>query len=142
MTKRRITLGLLGALAVWPLCHRALVARYDVSPWALFGWAMFCTPKITVGLAVAGRSGGQLVDLGDRLSPSLLAEARRFVERRRAYGTLVAPRRLVDRLLASDPALDAVVITTSHYDLDPKSSRLTLRRITFTGYRDGTVESR
>ena len=44
--KQYVLAGLLLLLALWPLAHRALVVRYRVDPWRLFGWAMYCTPKL------------------------------------------------------------------------------------------------
>ena len=43
--KARVALTVLLLVAVWPLAHRALVARYGVSPWKLYGFAMYCMPS-------------------------------------------------------------------------------------------------
>ena len=44
--------------ALWPIGHAALVARYDVDPWKLAGWAMYTrpTPPLLVALFTTARA--------------------------------------------------------------------------------------
>jgi len=40
-----VALTALLLVAAWPLAHRTLVVRQGVSPWKLYGWAMYCMPS-------------------------------------------------------------------------------------------------
>ena len=119
--KRRLVLAFLVCVAAWPLAHRFLVARFEIDPWRLGGWAMYCTPKLQVEVALVPERAGRPIELD--LPPSLREEANRFAGRRAVLGRFVNPdvlaRRALDRLEA-----DSVVVTIQHDRLDPRTNRI------------------
>ena len=121
VTKRRLVLAFLVCIATWPLAHRFLVARFEIDPWRLCGWAMYCTPKLQVEVAVVPERAGRPIELD--LPPSLREEANRFAGRRAVLGRFVNPvllaRHALDRLEA-----DSVVVTIQHDRLDPQTNRI------------------
>jgi hypothetical protein len=120
-TKRRWVLALLLFIAVWPLAHRALVASFQVDPWRLGGWAMYCTPKLRVEVSLVPERQGQPVEL--ELPAELRDSANRFAARRAVLGRFVRPtllaREALDRL-----DIESVVVTIQRDRLDPDTKRI------------------
>ena len=114
--KRKLLAALLLALALWPFAQRALVARFDVNPWKLAGFAMYATPAPPLLVAV-------LVPEGDAFTPlaahTLEAEARAALEqfqmRRHAVGALVEPSALAAQVFADQSPFPAP--EAAHEDL-------------------------
>ena len=119
--KRRLVLWFLVCLAAWPLAHRFLVASFEIDPWRLGGWAMYCTPKLRVEVGLVPERAGRPIELD--LPPSLREEANRFAARRAVLGRFVNPallaRGVLDRL-----DVDSVVVTIQHHRLDPRTNRV------------------
>lgn len=132
-SKRRLILALLVGFALWPLVHRGLVARYEVSPWRLGGWAMYCTPKLAVEVAVVPEVAGQPVEL--ELPASLRERATRFARRRAELGRLVDSQTLAAHALET-LAIEQVVITIERRRLDPGTGRIAGTREYFRYRRD------
>ena len=61
--KARVVGTLLLLVAVWPLAHRQLVVRFDVNPWKLYGFAMYCTPH-DIAVDLIDRSGAKPSKIG------------------------------------------------------------------------------
>ena len=63
---------LLVFVALWPFVHLGLVARYEINPWKLGGFAMYTTPvpPVQVVLFEQGRAGG-MTPIDERLLPPL-----------------------------------------------------------------------
>lgn len=119
--KRRLVLAFLVCLAAWPLAHRFLVASFEIDPWRLCGWAMYCTPKLRVEVALVPERAGRPIELD--LPPPLREEADRFVERRAVLGRFVNPALLARSALNRLDA-DSVVLTIQHHRLDPRTNRI------------------
>ena len=139
--KRRVVRGLLLFLAVWPLVHRGLVEVYDISPWRLFGWAMYCRPilSVNVGLVPEDQAG----PMETVLPAALERETRRFTERRLALGRLADPAPLASAALAQLPRARSVIVVIQHNRLDPWSDTILGRREYFRFARaDGGVRGR
>ena len=127
--KRVIAVGLI-AFALWPLGHRVLVLRYDVSPWRFFGWAMYCQPKFTPEVEIYVRRGVERVPL---IEPSELQRSRRdYVRRREMWGGLLAPDDLGREALRAAGDADEVEIIVRRLVIDPATSRLAAREETYT----------
>lgn len=131
--KRRLVIGCLAALAVWPLVHRVLVVRYELDPWRFFGWAMYCTPKMPVRVHLFTIDGGrrERVDIG-----TLARRQRQAVyalqRRRMVWGRLASPDRVGTALRAAYPEADAVEVEIERWALDPGSATIVAR---LTRYR-------
>jgi hypothetical protein len=111
--KARISGTLLLLLALWPLVHRQLVVRYEVDPWRLFGFAMYCTPH-HLAVNLIDRSGPQPREIFRRdLPASLRPDYDRFVSRRKALGALESPDPLARELLAAMPELTRLTVATT-----------------------------
>lgn len=121
-TKKRFVTVLLVVLAAWPLAHRYLVSRFDVSPWRFFGWAMYCQPALRPTTRVF------VIESNDRrrleLPPSLEAEVRKFERDRYAWGRLHRPDELGEKILAFFPGLQFIEVEIERRNLDPASSRI------------------
>ncbi len=124
--KRAVVAELLGAFALWPLAHRALVHLYDLSAWNFFGWAMYCTPRFNVTVGVVGLKEGGLVRV--ELPPELRRAQGDLVRRRTAYGRLAGPDGLAGEVLSVIQELDGVVIVTEKKYLDTASATVLARR--------------
>lgn len=136
--KQRLVVALLGLLAVWPLVHAGLVARYHIDPWRFFGWAMYCTPKLPVRVSIYERRGDARVPIAARdLDPTLRQARRRLLNRRRRWGILAPVDGFGRQLLAARPAAEAIEIELDHWYLDPASARIAARSETFTYRRAG-----
>ena len=123
--KRRLVMMLLISLAVWPLVHRTLVVRYDLNPWRLFGWAMYCTPIPRVDVGFVPERAGRPVELS--LPPDLRGEIQGFTRRSEALGQLADPRGLA-RTALTTLEIDSLVLTVQRRYLDARSARLVGRR--------------
>jgi hypothetical protein len=128
VVKRNAVAALLAFVAIWPIAHRALVARYEIDPWKLGGFAMYATPTLPVLLGVLvegeGEGAGRLVPL-DESSLPLAARARldRFRVERVALGRLREPRDAARAILAARPDLHGLVVLVQRTTLDPRSAR-------------------
>ncbi len=119
--KRRFVLALLLFVAAWPQAHRFLVASFEIDPWRLCGWAMYCTPKPRVEVALVPERGGRPIEL--ELPLPLREEANRFAERRAVLGRLVNPAALARGALERLDA-DSIVVTIQRDRLDPTTNRI------------------
>lgn len=130
--KRGVVVAVLLFVAFWPLVHRGLVARYDVNPWKLAGFAMYTTPTPPVQVVLFRRGAGGLVPIDERsLSPELQRRLARFRVERHALGALRRPDALGAALLEARPELAWVVVAVQRMQLDPGSARMTSRREQF-----------
>lgn len=120
-TKRRLVLGLLVFIATWPLAHRFLVASLHVDPWRLGGWAMYCTPKLQVEVALVPEREGRPIEL--ELPSELRESANRFAARRAVLGRFVRPASLAREALERLD-VDSVVVTIQRDRLDTGTNRI------------------
>lgn len=136
--KRRVVAAALLALALWPLCHRLLVLRYDLSPWRFFGWAMYCQPKISPEVDAWIHLDGGRVALEEMIADSQeIARARFDLRRQReVWGTWVTPDSLARRIFEAVPRAERVDIVVRHLGLDPSTARIGAREYEYRLYRD------
>ena len=132
--KRRVIAAGLVVFALWPLVHRVLVLRYDISPWRFFGWAMYCQPKFAPEVAIYVRRGAERIPLIEAAGePSELQRRRRdYVRRREMWGGLLAPDNLGREALRAAGDADVVEIIVRRLVIEPATSRLTAREETYT----------
>lgn len=124
-----IAVGLV-VFALWPLVHRLLVLRYDISPWRFFGWAMYCQPKFAPEVEIYVRRGAERVSLSE---PSELRRSLRdYVRRREMWGGLLAPDDLGREALRTAGDADEVEIVVRRLVIDPATSRLAAREERYT----------
>jgi hypothetical protein len=110
VVKRRIALGLLGFVALWPLAHRALVARFELDPWKHSGFAMR-RASLPVLAAVlrrrrAGCPAGQATRLQTRAALDRFRVERLALRRRR-------PEDVARAMFAARPELTGLVVRSS-----------------------------
>ena len=120
--RRRIMASIVAFVLVWPIAQAALVARFRVDPWEFFAWSMYALPAARVQVRVDVERAGQIRPL------RAMGEARRriraYARRRTALGALAPSDTLAQEVMATDPAIDAVVVVTRRITLDRATSRL------------------
>lgn len=138
--QRRVALAILAFVAVWPLLHRGLVARFGINPWKLAGWAMYTTPVVPTIVVLLREEGGKLTVLDERTLPAEAAEAlQRYRDARTAWGTLVAPEPLARAVFEAQPGLEHLVVATQKLTLDPGTARMTSVRENLVFAREDVV---
>lgn len=124
---------LLLLVAVWPLVHRMLVAKYDLNPWKFFGFAMYCVPTLEPQLRLYVDYGGRVEELD--LSPPHLAPVRFEVEAfkhdRGILGNLATPERVAQALFDVLTRIEAVEVEVIDPYFDLETSRIAVRRPRF-----------
>jgi len=125
LTLRRKTLAvglLLTAFALWPLLHHVVVKRHFVSPWRLFGWAMYCVPVYQPDVSFFAVRDDQRFAIEFPAAGDDALAYRRFVQQRAQLGTLVSPDDLGRILFRHFPLVDHLVVRITqpvyHYDTD------------------------
>jgi hypothetical protein len=124
VVKRNAVAALLAWVALWPLAQRALVARFEVDPWKLGGFAMYATPTLPVLVAVFAPEAGRLALLDEASLPAgARSDLDRFRVERVALGRLREPRAAARAILAARPDLHGVVLVVQRTALDPRTAR-------------------
>lgn len=130
---RRTVLLLVIALAgLWPFAHAAVVARYDVDPWKLGGWAMYTRPSPPLLVALFTKVGGGFQPIPESSLPRpALAELESFRRERHALGKLREPRKLGIRTLEGRSDLSSVIVVVQKARLDNDTATMHLDRVVF-----------
>ena len=114
MIRRRkiLVIGLLlTAFALWPLLHHVIAKRYFVSPWRLFGWAMYCVPVYKPRVHFFAVDGDRQIEIDfPRVTGDDARAYERFVRYRAELGTLAGPEALGRILFREYPHLDEVIV--------------------------------
>ena len=125
--KARIVGSALVLIALWPIAHRQLVTRFDVNPWKLYGFAMYCTPHYVV-VDIVDRSGGEPRRLEPEAFPPRLRHAHeRFSARRSTLGVLHAPDELASTVLETLPEVHAFSVAVRIFSLQWRDAEITHR---------------
>jgi hypothetical protein len=135
--KKRLVLVLLALVALWPLVHRGLVARYGLNPWKFFGFAMYCVPSLAPQFRVE-------VDYGERVEPLDLTaphfararfEVAAFVQQRAVWGRLATPERVAEALFEVLTRVESVEIEVidPYFDLDTSKVAVERERHRYDG---------
>jgi len=126
-TKTRIVHAALVVLALWPLAHLALVARYDLSPWKLAGWGMYTTPRFgLLGMEVYGSAGGATWQQMTAPSLEVRTAGNAFLEQHRWLRGLASTGALADAVRAQEPTWTSLRVVVSYPVLDRASGRVRL----------------
>jgi hypothetical protein len=139
--KRRAVGIFLIVFALWPLVQFGLTQRYDVSPWKLFGWAMYSVPGAmkTVRIVALSDDSMRRLDL-QGYGPEEQVLVDRFRQRRQALGLLASPEPLAEGMLELHPDFDGVVIAVLTLRLGRESARVESDIAYTTHWRDGRDE--
>lgn len=127
-TKKTIVVSTLLVLMLWPPLHRALVARYELDPWKLFGWAMYCTQfRIAYQLDTQPN-----IDWG---GDKRLRRPLNFMsQRHRIYGNLYSHEQFARELFDLNPQVNRVDIGIQRVGIDSTTAKLKrepIRRISY-----------
>jgi hypothetical protein len=130
-------------VALWPFAHRVAVARLDVNPWKLAGWAMYATPTPPVMVAIFEPVPGGWA-LVDRLAlpPAAQAVVDRFERERHAIGDLRTPDDAARAVLAARGDLAEIAVVVERMRLDPSTARMTSRKARYHYDRIGRRHDR
>jgi hypothetical protein len=127
--RRRFVIALLACVALWPVAHRALVARYGINPWKFAGWAMYTTPVVPELAVLFEPKGKELAVLDERTLPPPARDAlERFRIQRTAYGDLARADDLARAVFTARGDLQWLLVATQRLRLDPRTARMTSRR--------------
>jgi hypothetical protein len=119
--KRRIFLGVLVVLLIWPLIHYGLSRHYHINHWRFSGFAMYTRPAYLPKIGFAGQLGNRPLTPAD-LQAALGDDIDRidaFVEARRLWGELETPEALGRLILARMPALHELKIVINTIGMEP-----------------------
>jgi hypothetical protein len=128
-SKRRIFLGVLVLLVIWPLIHYGLARRYHINHWRFAGFAMYCRPAAVPKLGFAGMLGGRPLTPAD-LKAALGDDVDRvdaFIARRKLWGELERPDELGRLILERMPTLRDLRIVINTIALEPGDDYLSHR---------------
>ncbi len=122
--KRAVVATVLAWLAFWPLVHRGVVARYEINPWKLGGFAMYTVYwSSKVALFEPTPAGLRFID-DRRLAPEARRVLRRFRGQRNALGRLREPDDVARAVFAAHRDLDRLVVVVQRLWLDPDTARI------------------
>ena len=142
MKRRILGVGLV-VFAIWPLVQYALVVRYDVDPWKLFGWAMYCVPGPMKTVRIYEIDDRQelfrLLDF-QSYTPEEQRVVDSFRERRRALGRLASADALGRAFLEMHPDFEGIEVAVVHLVLDRDTATIRPRVERDTYWRDGRDE--
>jgi hypothetical protein len=141
MKRRALSLFLI-LFGIWPLIQYGLVRAYDVDPWKLMGFAMYCVPGPMKTVRIHEISSDGSHRLLDFMAYGE-AEQRavdRFRELRRSLGDLQPSDELAEALLALHPDFEGVAVRVLSLKLSLESARLFPSVTTDTHWRDGRHE--
>jgi hypothetical protein len=126
VVRRNAVAALLGFVAVFPLVHRGLVARYEIDPWKLGGFAMYAAPTLPVLVAVLVEveGSGRLAPLDESTLPAdVRARLDLFRIERVALGRLREPRDAARAVFAARPDVRGLVLLVQRTTLDRRTAR-------------------
>ena len=131
--KQRITFIALLAFAIWPLVHRGLVARYDITPWKFMGFAMYCMPTVEPLVDVYAHYGERraAIDPQPAHMRDLRREIMRFVTFRRVWGKLLPPDRIGKLMPTVLTRADRFEVVVTEGYLDRQTWQLAARETTY-----------
>lgn len=124
VTKKRIVILVLVALAIWPWVHQGLVAYYDLDPWRFFGFAMYAVPPSS-GWAhlIEIRDGDEVHFHYTTLKTEPRAAWEDYSRRRPVWGRLLEPHRIADAVFESRAGLQELKIIVAR-DIISRSTAL------------------
>lgn len=137
--KRRLVGGFLVLFALWPLVQHVLVRTWDVDPWRLFGWAMYCVPgpMKTVRVVQISRDGRFAVRDTRGYDAELQSLVDRYRIRRQSIGRLASGDALARFVLERYPDWEGVALPVLTLSLDPETALSRFEVEQATWWRDG-----
>ena len=121
--KKRTLLGVLAALAIWPLVQHQLVRRYRVEPWKFAGWAMYARPANKGVMHITGVDRLGIPVPRSRLSRRVRDASHEYERRRSYYGRLVSAEPLARLVFDEHPRVVHVTIAVDDFELSPVTDR-------------------
>ncbi len=135
--------GIVALVAIWPFCHRLLVAFAAINPWKLGGFAMYAAPAPPLVIALYTLRDGRLARIDPAALPvQVRASLQRFEIERHALGELRRPDALATEILAATPAMSQLSIVVQRTVLEPDDARLAVERMQYSYDRSGPRETR
>ena len=142
-TRRRAVAAILVTLALWPAAQFQLVQVYDVSPWKLFGWAMYCrsSPQVSTEVfSVAGDGRLRLLKPGS-LSASARLSLTRYHKRWERLGRLSRPDAAAGLILEEREDIPGLEVVSSSRSLRHGVWELRTERTRFERTAEGVEAS-
>ena len=126
--KRHVVSALLVAMLLWPIAQRALVSAYDVSPWKLFGWAMYTVPKPDrATMMTLSTPEGDRRLIATSLAPEVRDTLRAYHGLWGHVGRLASPEPLACKVFAEHPGATALTLVLSKTGLIDGAVHVTRR---------------
>jgi hypothetical protein len=106
-------------LALWPPVHHVMVKSYDLNPWKLLGFSMYCLPHVASTFYI-DETRVPARPISD-VSPTLRAAMEDYSSTRNCLGRLAHPRGIARKILQEKPAIEALLIQIQVTRLDASS---------------------
>lgn len=146
--KRQLVILCLAVFTIWPLAHRGLVAWWDVSPWKLFGWAMFCVPSPRYFGVLAEVRANDTVNHPAFMDAAAAAEPERFARtdhiakhrylfHRSHLGRLADQRGAARQILDRHPEMGSIAFAVNRAGMERRSASMQWRIETTVHDRSG-----
>ena len=124
--RRRLAIGALAVVLVWPPVHHILVRTLEIDAWAFFGWSMYAVPNLRLNVRAASLAGDGTLDW-NAVSPSAWRPMRLYGERRARWGRLLSPDALAREIFELQPELRGLLIRVRRWEIDRESARVASR---------------
>ena len=109
---------------LWPIVHHGLVLKFEINPWKLAGWSMYCMrpAPIEVDVMTAADALPEGWEMG--LPPEVQAAVDQFAYDRRMWGLLEEPDAVAAAVFEAAPELGEVRIRVKDRRLDRKTAHI------------------
>jgi hypothetical protein len=121
--RRRLAIGALAVVLVWPPVHHVLVRTLEIDAWTFFGWSMYAVPNLRLNVRAASVAGDGTLDW-NAVSLSAWKPMRLYGERRLRWGRLLTPDTLASEIFELQPELPGLLIRVVRFRIDRESARI------------------
>lgn len=122
----------------WPIAHRYLARTYDLNPWKMCGFAMYCDPHNVTVLITKPAGESELEFDRSKLSADLQNTFTDFSVRRYYFGKFAAPDDLIAELKTQVPQGESYSLIVQIQRLNPRTGMIVTKRDYFPIHGDET----
>ena len=144
-TKQRVFLAGLIVFTLWPIVHHGLVLKYEINPWKLAGWSMYCVRPAPIEVEVLTDAASLPEGWAMGLPPEVQQAVDQFEYDRRMWGLLEPPDAVAHAAFTAAPELRAVRIRVKDRRLDRETAHIVQKIDEYdyatAGEEEGTANS-
>lgn len=124
LIQRKVLAIILMMISVWPAYHYYLVHNFDLNPWKMFGFAMYCTTR-AYQFEKYDTTGGRIRPINEELlTKSTVNSIERYALLRKDLGQLYEPDGIVKQMFDELPRTRAMAIIISTLWLDGSTGKI------------------